>query len=680
MNSNLKEQHAPVCFKRWTRKAYAVFNSLHVCVKIGALCTAYTILVSPERGFAQTDSTLFREIDLDEVEISAEAAPDVFAPAGRTITLVQRTDIERAAVQSLTDMLESVPNIDLRQRGPYGAQADVSIRGASFDQTLILINGISINDPQTGHNSLSLPIDLESVEKIEILEGPAARIFGNNALGGAINFITGLRQENYLKASATGGAYGFYRAAVDAAAHFRKTSHHLAVSRTSSDGYMHNTDFSNLNVFLQNKLNSSSAPLDLQLGYTQKDFGANGFYGAKYPDQFESMHTFFASLKADITTGKLTVTPAVYGRRNYDQYILNRSNPDAYRNFHNTGTYGADVKASLAGRLGRTNAGVLARREQIFSNNIGEPMARPRNVPRNPGKQYTKTDSRTSLSAFAEQNLRIGRWSASAGVLLNLNSYTGSHLNVYPGADVAFHPNQQLKIYASANRAMRLPTFTDLWYTSPINVGNSELKPEYSAEYELGAKINTGSWNAGASYFYRNISSAIDWIWLDSEQKWHTMNLTQLRTHGIALGGQWNTGHTAGSGFPIREFSAYYTFLSGNKSANSYKSNYVMDYLKHKLNISLTHRVVEEVYAHWQISWQDRNSGYMKYNREDGTESEVPYSPFWQFDVRVYRNVKYLNVFAEASNLGNRKHQDIGNITLPGLWVRAGVAVTLTGL
>ena len=163
MNKNQKKWSAAVCFRRWTNKSYSVFNSLYRCVKIGVLCATYTMLVTSERCFAQTDSAQLKIIDLEELEVHAEISPDVFAPIGRSITQVRKTEIERASVQSLVDFLEFIPNVDLRQRGPFGSQADISIRGSTFDQTLILLNGINISDPQTGHYSLNLPIDIESV-------------------------------------------------------------------------------------------------------------------------------------------------------------------------------------------------------------------------------------------------------------------------------------------------------------------------------------------------------------------------------------------------------------------------------------------------------------------------------------------------------------------------------------
>ena len=624
----------------------------------------------------QTDSTELKTIELKEVKVITDAPPDIPIQVGRTITQVRKTEIERMAVQNLVDMLEFVPNVDMRKRGLFGAQADISIRGASFDQTMVLLNGININDPQTGHYSLNLPIDIESVEKIEILEGPASRIYGNNALGGAVNFITGTQPKNYLKAAFTRGQHGFQKTSLAGTVNTKYTTHHLAISETASDGYMHNTDFKNMTVFLQNKLKNSIIPLDLQMGYTQKDFGANSFYGPKYPDQYESLHTFFAALKGNATISRFNISPSIYWRRNYDQYILIRDNPDIYRNFHYTDIHGADIIASFNNRFGLTKAGILARNERIYSNNLGETMDNPIKVPQQDDKWYTKTDQRINMSAFVEQNLYINKWSASVGALVNHNNYADNKPEIYPGIDMAYHLNNSTKIYASANRAMRLPTFTDLYYQSPMHISNLNLKPERSTEYELGTKITKGKWKSAVNYFYRNISDAIDWIWLTDQQKWHTMNLTNIHTHGISAGGSWDTKR---KNFIVQSFSAHYTFMNSSKSANQYQSYYVMDYLRHKLNIGITHRIVEKINAHWQVGWQNRNGGYMQYNVEDGSETETPYKAFWQIDLRIYRQTEQLNIFVEASNLSNKQYQDIGNVVLPGLWVRMGIAVMING-
>ncbi|MDR1865257.1 MAG: TonB-dependent receptor, partial [Bacteroidales bacterium] len=593
----------------------------------------------------------------------------------RTITRVSRADVERAPVQSLADLLKLTPGVDVRQRGPCGAQADVSLRGSTFDQTMVLLNGINISDPQTGHLSLSLPVDLESIEKIEILEGPAARIFGSNALGGAVNLITGTGEDSYLKAGVAGGQYGLYRASAAGSLHTRRTAHHLAASRTASDGYMHNTGFDNLNVFSQNKWKNAVLPLDMQLGYLQKETGANGFYGAKYPDQYEAIRNFFGALKAE-TTGRTSISASLSWRRNYDHYLLNRNRPEDYENFHLTDVYGGNFTASLAGSAGRTNIGAFVRGEHIFSNNMGVATAVPRKVPRQAGKHYDKADRRTSVTVFAEHNLHRKKWSASAGLSLNRNSYTGNKINLYPGVDLACYPGRLWKLFASVNRAMRLPTFTDLYYQSPMITGNRHLKPERCTEAETGAKISLQGMEARLGYFYRHTADAIDWIRFVPEEPWHTQNLTELRTHGLSLDASWNV-QTMYGGCWIRSASASFRWMTCDKSSGEYMSYYVLDYLKRRFSFSFDHRIFRKINAAWYINRQVRNGSYSQYHPQDGTESEVPYEAFWQIDLRIYYRTPRWNIFAEATNLTNRRHQDIGNITLPGIWARAGVEVTV---
>jgi iron complex outermembrane receptor protein len=244
---------------------------------------------------------------------------------------------------------------------------------------------------------------------------------------------------------------------------------------------------------------------------------------------------------------------------------------------------------------------------------------------------------------------------------------------VYPGIDLAFRPNEITRIYASANRAMRLPTFNDLYYEDPSNIGNPDLMPERSTEYEFGTILTANNWSARINYFYRHISDAIDWIWLDDQEKWHTVNHSNVYTHGISTGGQWNSNKD----FFVQSISANYTFMNSEKSAGQYVSNYEMNYLRHRFTFGFTHRIFGKINAHWQVGWQDRNGFYMHFNSENNTFSETPWKPFWQIDLRILRQTERFNIFLEASNLGNKQHQDVGNVTLPGRWIRAGIAVTL---
>ena len=165
-------------FKRWGGKAYSLFNALKQQVRIGVLLAVYTTVAEPELVFAQTDSTkVSMEYDLDEVEVSGQRAPVAFSQVARIVSVISREEIEAAPVQSIQELLEYALSVDVRQRGVHGVRADISVRGGSFDQTLILLNGINISDPQTGHHALNLPVSFKNIQRIEILEGPAARNF-----------------------------------------------------------------------------------------------------------------------------------------------------------------------------------------------------------------------------------------------------------------------------------------------------------------------------------------------------------------------------------------------------------------------------------------------------------------------------------------------------------------------
>ncbi|HPT32190.1 MAG TPA: TonB-dependent receptor plug domain-containing protein, partial [Prolixibacteraceae bacterium] len=208
--SRVPQNTVTFTFRQWSRRKYAVFNSLKRVIRIGYLSAVYSLLVMP--GKAQnslvTDTLQFPDQELQEVVVTAGRSPVTAQQVARVVTVISKAEIERAPAQSINDLLRFVSSVDIRQRGPLGAQADISIRGGTYDQTLILLNGINVSDPQTGHHNLNLPVSPESIERIEILRGPAAKTFGPNAFNGAVNIITGNRLPNHLRASASAGQFG----------------------------------------------------------------------------------------------------------------------------------------------------------------------------------------------------------------------------------------------------------------------------------------------------------------------------------------------------------------------------------------------------------------------------------------------------------------------------------------
>ena len=183
-------------FTHFTNKGYALFSCLGREVVIGTLSVA-TLSHATAEGVSTHDELIAadslrtnREVMLEGVSVMGTRAPLTQSQQARMVTVLTQDDIQAASVQSVNDLLKLAAGVDVRQRGPIGAQTDVSVRGNNSEQIIVLLNGINICDPQTGHNSFDFPVDISDIERIEVLEGPAARVYGTSSLVGAVNVVT----------------------------------------------------------------------------------------------------------------------------------------------------------------------------------------------------------------------------------------------------------------------------------------------------------------------------------------------------------------------------------------------------------------------------------------------------------------------------------------------------------
>ncbi len=669
-------------FRKWGRKGFSVFQSLHKTVKIASLGIAYLAFAIPANAehnqLVEVHDTLspVKEIAVEEVVVSAQRAPVAFSQVARIVTVIGKDEIQKAPVQSIQDLLEYALNVDVRQRGNNGVQADISIRGSTFDQVLILLNGININDPQTGHHNLNLPVSFDAIERIEILEGPASRIYGPNAFSGAINIITGVSGQSNLKARVSGGQYGFYDAAASGTFVFGKLKNVISIDRRSSDGYTDNTDFKLTDAFYQGKLETDAGKFELQAGYSERGFGANSFYTPAYPNQFEQLKTLFGSVKME--TGQVVrFTPSLYWRRNQDRFELFRDNssaPSWYKshNYHLTDTYGSNLNAWFATDWGKTAFGADFRSENIWSTVLGKAMDQPQKVPGEPGIEFLFADTRTNFSLFMEHSKSWDKVSLSGGIMANWNSGLGRKWNLYPGLDFSWEIVSGLKYYSTVSKSLRMPTFTDLYYKSATIMGNLSLKPEEATSFETGFKYSHPWFKAHATYFHRWGNNMIDWVRQPSETIWYAQNLTTLNTDGIELSVKTIPSAIIGKEIFIKTFDVSYAFLDQDKESGELISKYVLDYLKHKIDIRLTHSLIRNVSLNWQFSYQDRNGTYTLWEGS-GYGKEVEYKPFWLVDTRLNWSKKTTTVYLEAANLLDHEYFDYGNIAQPGLWIKAGI-------
>lgn len=682
-------------FRRFSRKPYAVFLSLNHEVRIGVLSAATLAFANVNSISAQTQkesrrTVAHQEYELDSVEVIGARAPLAGRQSARPVTVLTRRQIEGAAVQSINDVLKLATAVDVRQRGAYGVQADISINGGTFDQVTVLLNGVPLNNPQTGHLNFLFPVSVQDIERVEVLEGAASRVYGVSAFSGAVNIVTKNAVNNGASIYAKGGSFGTAEAGAGVNLKKGALSNHISGDYGRSDGATSNSDFNKANVFYTGSYDNASYRLNWQAGFTTVNYGANTFYSGQYPDQYEENRRYLVSVSAE-TKGKVHFLPTVYWNRSMDHYQLIRNTPTG-ENFHRVDVYGATLNAYTDWLLGRTSLGAEVRNEGILSTSLGKPLQEGQevDVPGQADKRYTRKDNRTNIGYYLEHTLTLDKWTFSAGVLANQNTALDSKFHFYPGIDIAFRPADNWKLAFSWNKALRMPTFTDLYYKSPTQEGNVGLKPEETQEYSLHLGYRSGGFAANVKGFYRKGTNMIDWVLYPSDAAnnyttFHSANF-KLDNMGYSVDAALDFTRLWGAGSWLRTLSAGYTYIwqERHDDVEIYKSNYAMEYLRHKVVVSLSHRIVSRLSADWNFRWQDRVGSfqyfydpYMEDGKRKWHSSLTSYSPYGSLDVKIRWSAPRYTLFFEGNNLTSHRYYDIGNVLQPGFWFMAGATFSL---
>ena len=580
------------------------------------------------------------------------------------VYIIQLKDIKNAPVQSIEELLEYALNVDVRQRSGQGIQSDISIRGGNFEQVLIMLNGIKMNDPQTGHHNMDIPVSLEQIKRIEILTGGASRVFGNYAFTGAINIIT--KKNNSSSIILSAGKDNFIDTELNLSKKINSIHHTVSVNSKKYDGYINNMDYKINNLFYQANTKIQSTKALFNFGIINKEFGAFNFYTPVYPDQFEKTQTTFASLQIK-RKGKISIENKLYWRRHDDDFTLFRSTPEWYQNFHQTNVYALEANAIYNTQTGSNVIGMEIRTDQILSNVLGEDLENPISVNNSDGL-YLKGKSETITNLFAEKNLTINKLDLSTGVMLNINSVNGN--NYFPGIDISYNLSNRFKIFASYNESMRAPNYTERFYSSPTNQGNQFLKNEYSINKELGAKYNGRIHNSSITVYNRKGENMIDWILLQGDSIWRTDNLTSVNCNGYEINSSININNINSSS-PITRVAFNYSYNQLDTSSIGFQSAYVLDNLKEKLSLMATQKIGKKTFINWRATMQDREGSYIDYESKE----ELSYPKFWLASVRISHKIGKKTLFFEMKNITNKQYIDFGNIPQAGRWIRAGLKI-----
>lgn len=700
--NNLQKGGRPLIFRQFTRKPWALFACLHREVLIGVLSVPTLACAAPRLMAANGGGALRPDDDRHTAQAAAEAEPDyaeadtlLLAEAGvttarapmaahlaaRPVTTLTRADLEAAGVSTVNDALKLTAGVDVRQRGGFGIQTDISIDGGTFDQITLLVNGIPIVNPQTGHNAADFPLNLSDIERIEILEGAASRVMGSQAFSGAINVVTRGAHEGSspLEARVEGGSYGTVRTEARTAwSNARGWSVTGSGSWQRSDGTTENSAFKGGKGFAQIGWRSDAFRLDVQTGVTANDFGANTFYSAKYPDQWESTRRYLLSAKGE-SSGRIHLSPQVSWLRSTDHYQLVKDT-ETGENFNRSDVFTAGLNAWTQWRLGRTAAGAELREESLYSSNLGRPMQEEQyiGVPGHHGKLYTRHDDRTNISYFLEHNVVWRTLTVSAGVMAERNSAIDSKFRFYPGIDLSWRPAAAWKLYASWNKSLRLPTFTDLWYKSPTQEGNAGLRPEECSALRIAARYSGRVADVQLKAHFQHGKHMIDWVMYTPDDLYHATNF-DLNTFGAGFDGTLRLQALLGKRQPLERITVSYAWLYQHRIEGQpyFKSNYAMEYLRHKFTARLSHRIAASLSAEWSLRVQQREGAYLVYRNAEDTGTLHPYGTYCLIDCRVQWKEKHYTLFADLTNLTARCYYDLGNVRQPGFLIMAGAALRI---
>jgi outer membrane cobalamin receptor len=598
---------------------------IHHCCPVSniarALFIALVVCCMANSGWTQ-------QVREDTVVVTATAYPIPYNNVARTVTVLTGEELRDLPVHSVADVLETISSVDVRSRAPNGLQADFSIRGSGYSQVLILIDGMRMNDSQTAHHNSDLPVPIENIDRIEVLSGPGSALYGADALGGIINIIT-RKTVDHLRASGSVGQHGMVEGSFLAGVQRGETSGYFSAFGSRSSGFIYDRDFRTAGFNARANFGSDST---VKVAFVDKEFGANGFYGPSPSREWTSQLLMSYEHLLKVPKNWQMSVQAFYHTHG-DHFLYNQETPELYSNQHRTHAFTLAAKGQrVLSEKVLLNFGGETGGDWILSTNLGD-------------HSYGRG------SVFGELQLKLGR---------GLTLYPGFRSDYYSNFGATTSPSlsgswwfsERVKIRASAGRAFRIPTFTELYYHDPNNQASSTLRPEHAWGFDVGSDFFPGKgWMASVSIFSRREREVIDWIRRLPTEKWITANIRDLDVKGGEVGLQ-------------RSFNSHrylldlqYSYTEGDPGPIDFKSKYVLNYARH----SGTARISASL---WKGIGVSQKISYRSY--ADGRS-------FWLMDAALKRRFREMVFGLECSNLLDAHYQEIIGVDMPGRWLAVSI-------
>lgn len=538
----------------------------------------------------------------------------------RHMLVLTREDIADLPVSTLPELLAYLVGGGVARRGAGGIQTDAALRGSTFEQVAVLVDGVRVNDPQTGHFHLQLPLPLEVVERVEVLLGPGSALHGPDAFGAVVAITTAAPAG--LSATVRAGQHRLkeVRAAGPLAG-----GAWFAAEAGDSAGFAHNTDWERLRGALGWEGQRGSWRTRINLGVEDAAFGAWGFYTSRFPEQYEETDTALLTASASRALGGAHLTLRAAARQHRDYFVLDRPRPLWYANRHRTRL--GVVQATLQGGAAGTGwlVGIEGSRETIRSTRLGE-------------------HQRQRAAAFAEVFHRRGRLALSGQFRADHLAAIGWHAS--PGASLEADLDGGWSVGAAAGHSFRLPSFTELYYDSPTVVGNPHLRPEQGWTAEVLVRRQGGRMRWETAAFRRRASNLIDYL-RDEDAVYRASNHAHVVTSGV------EAAVVASRVGPFTQLRAAASAVSSRLDVDPQRSRYALAHPYAEASLA----ALAPLSGRWRLA-----SG-VRWRHPRGGE------PYALLDLRLLRPLRRgVAVELEVTNLLDRSYQEVPGVPLPGRW------------
>jgi outer membrane cobalamin receptor len=480
---------------------------------------------------------------------------------------------------------------------------------------------VRLNDAQSGHHNADIPLVLDDVERIEVLAGAGSSLHGADALGGTINIVT-RRGDRRTHARLGAASFG----AAEAAANHDTGRHAISASVNRSDGFMPARDYQNATVRARATLGAHR----VSLGVLDREFGANGFYGAS-PSREWTSQALLSVDRQRLTLGQWQASWRASTRAHRDRFRWDERRPGFAENLHRSYAVSATGQGERSlGRATRLAVGVDVGADWVRSSNLGD-------------HAYQRA------GGFVELRHHRGAFFVTPGLRLDAYTRFGSALSPSIAAGRWFG---DVKLSGSAGHAFRVPTFTELYYRDPNHLAFDGLSPERAWTLDAGADwLPAPSWVLGATSFIRLERDVIDWVRERPQDRWRTDNIREVTTRGIELSARRVLpGDSA--------VDLQYAWLDSDAPTLRLLSKYVLDIARHRLSASGSVSLPGRVLLGGRLGVTRRLDG-REYTLLDGRVSRR-WGPVW--------------LTADLKNLLDEEYEEIVGVAMPGRSARVEIA------